>query len=135
MPGSGVSSGDCETVWCVQNQGILALIRMNPSSWSCRAPVSLLLLSQACHNWFGIDVVFHSPVILTSCGESCGDSVTVFQVRAQGGQEIALTGTDFSPLLTYISILIKYMIKLILSSEYIIKIWKKIMKIYLYIFA
>jgi hypothetical protein len=27
------------------------------------------------------------------------------------------------------------MIKLILSSEYIIKIWKKIMKIYLYIFA
>ena len=37
----------------------------------------LLLLSQALHNWFGINAVFPSPVILRSRGESSGDCGTV----------------------------------------------------------
>ena len=35
--------------------------------------VSLFLLIQACHNWIGSEVVFHSPVILRSDGESSGN--------------------------------------------------------------
>jgi hypothetical protein len=65
-------SGDCGAVLCVQNQGIPVPIRRNPSCWSGRAPVSLLLLSQADHNWFGADVVFHTQVILRSHREPSG---------------------------------------------------------------
>jgi hypothetical protein len=106
-PGSGVFSGDHGAVWCVENQGIPAQITMNPSCWSGRAPVSLFLLSQVCHmpkvtwrwhqpkgtwapgqvgchDWFWMDVVFHSPVILRSRGESTGDRGTICRVRAQG---------------------------------------------------
>jgi hypothetical protein len=75
MPGSGVSSEDCGAVWSVWNQGLVVPIRRNLSLWSGRAPISLLLLSKAHHNWFWTDVVFHSPVILRSHGESsevCG---------------------------------------------------------------
>ena len=56
MPGSGVSSGDCGAVCCVQNQGIPAPTRRNRSNWSGKAPVSLLLLPQARKDCFGTDV-------------------------------------------------------------------------------
>ena len=94
VPGSGVSSKDRGAVWCVWNQSIPAPIRRNSSCWSGRAPVFLLLLSQASYNWFGTDVLFHSPVILRSCGESSGDCGTVRRVRAQGDLELAPTGRD-----------------------------------------
>jgi hypothetical protein len=38
----------------------------NPSHWSDKAPVSLLLLLKAPNNGFGTDVVFHSTVNLRS---------------------------------------------------------------------
>jgi hypothetical protein len=47
-------------------------------------PMSLLLLSQAGHNWFGTDVVYHLLVILRSQGESSGDLGTISQVCAHG---------------------------------------------------
>jgi hypothetical protein len=37
-------------------------------------------------NWFGTDVVFHSPVILRESSGNCG---TVSQVCAQGDPELA----------------------------------------------
>jgi hypothetical protein len=61
----------------------------NPNCWS--GPVSLILLSQAHHDWFGTDVVLYSPVILRLSGESSGDLGTVCQVRAQGDLELVLT--------------------------------------------
>jgi hypothetical protein len=67
----------------------------NWGCWTCRAPVSLLLLSQACHNLFGTDVVFHSPVIFRSLGDYFGDPGTVLWVSSQGDQELAQTGRDF----------------------------------------
>ena len=51
MPGCGVSSDNHGAVWCVCNQGVPVQIRGNPSCWSGKAPMSFLLLSQACHNW------------------------------------------------------------------------------------
>jgi hypothetical protein len=76
VPGSGVSSEHHGAVWCVWNQGIPVLIRKNPSYSSGRAPIPLLLLSLSHHNWIGTDVVFCSPVILRSSGESSGDRRT-----------------------------------------------------------
>jgi hypothetical protein len=93
-PGNGVSSKNHGAVWCVQNQGVPVMIRRNPSCWSDRAPMSLFLLSQAHHNCFGTDVVFHSPVILRSCSESSEDCGTIHWVRTQGDSELALTGRE-----------------------------------------
>ena len=53
--------------------------------------MSLILLLQAPHSWFETDVVFHSPVIVKSQGESSGDR-GIIRVHAQGDSELALTG-------------------------------------------
>ena len=66
----------------------------NPSLWSGRAPVSLLLLSQTCHNWIGTEVVFPSPVIPRLCGESSADCGIVCRVCAQEDPELAPTRRD-----------------------------------------
>jgi hypothetical protein len=97
VPGSGVPSGDLSAVWCVQNQAIPAQIRSNRSCWSGSAPVSLLLLSQANHNWIGTDVVFCLPVILRSREESSVDCGAISRVLAQGDQELVQTGRDLCP--------------------------------------
>ena len=56
--------------------------------------VSLFLLIQACHNWIGSEVVFHSPVILRSHGESSGDCGDVHQFCAQGNPDPVLAQTE-----------------------------------------
>jgi hypothetical protein len=70
---------------------------MNLSLWLGRALVSLFLLSQARHNWIGADVVFHSPVILRSRGESSGDWGGVCWFRAQGDLVFVPTRMDLCP--------------------------------------
>ena len=99
MPGSPVSFEDGGAVWSVQNQCKPVLIKRNRNLWSGRALVSLLLLSQACHNLIGTDVVFHSPVILRSHGESCVNCEGVCQFRTQGDTDLVLVpnGRDFCP--------------------------------------
>ena len=47
-----------------------------PWSGRCSAP---LLLAQVLSNWIGTEVVFHSSVILRSCGESSGNLGDVHQ--------------------------------------------------------
>ena len=84
----GIFSGDHGAVHCVRNQGRPALIIRNPSCLSGRAPVSLLLLSQAHHDCFGTDVALHSPVILGVPGqlrhrESSGYCRTICRVPAK----------------------------------------------------
>jgi hypothetical protein len=63
----GESSGDCGIICWVYAQGglELELTRRDLSPWSGRFPVSLLL-AHARYEWFGTNVVFHSPVILRS---------------------------------------------------------------------
>jgi hypothetical protein len=90
VPGIGVSFADHGAVWSVRNQGKPELIKRSLSLWSGRAPVSLFLLSQACLNWIGTDVVFHSPVILRSCGESSGDCGGVRLLCALGDPVLVL---------------------------------------------
>jgi hypothetical protein len=56
-------------------------------------PVSLLLLSQTLYNWFGMDVVFHSPVILILSDPTIMWRVLwgpwyCLQVHAQGDLEL-----------------------------------------------
>jgi hypothetical protein len=46
---------------------------------------------------FGTDVVFHSPVIPRSRGESSGDLEIICRVPTQGDLELAPTGWDLSP--------------------------------------
>ena len=53
---------DCRQVHGQSGQE-LEQTRRDLSPWSGRFPGSLLQ-AQACHDWFGTDVVFHSPVIL-----------------------------------------------------------------------
>jgi hypothetical protein len=53
-----------------------------------------LMLSQFQHNWFGIEVVFHSPVVLRSCGESSRGLGGVLQLQAQGDPMSASIGRD-----------------------------------------
>ena len=43
-----------------------------------------LMLSQVPGDWIGTEVVFHSPVVLRSCGESSRGSWGVHRLRAQG---------------------------------------------------
>jgi hypothetical protein len=59
VPGIGVSFESRGAVWSFWNQGKSVLIRRNPRLSSGRALVSLFLLSQAHHNWFRTDIVFH----------------------------------------------------------------------------
>ena len=53
---------------------VVAPTRMNPRRWLCGCPLSLFLLAQDPLGFFGIAVVFHSPVIFQSQqhGESSG---------------------------------------------------------------
>jgi hypothetical protein len=97
--GSGVSSGDRGAVWCVRKQGIPAPIRRNLSCWSGKAPVSLLLLSQACHDWFGTNAVFHSLMILRSWAwRVLWGHETILRVGAQGDPAALVpTGRNLRP--------------------------------------
>ena len=52
-----------------------------------------LMLSQVPHDWIGTEVVFHSPEVLRSSGESCGDLGGV-RLRAQGVLVLVPTGRD-----------------------------------------
>ena len=97
MPGNGVSFEDRGAVWSVRNQGKPELTKRNMSLWSGRALVSLFLLSQACHNCIGTNVVFHSPVILRSCGESSRDRRGVERLRALDEPVVVPTGKDLWP--------------------------------------
>jgi hypothetical protein len=73
MPGNSVSFEELGAFWSVGNQGKLELIKMNLCLWLGISLVSLFLLSRAHQNWIGTDVVFHSPAILKSHGESSED--------------------------------------------------------------
>jgi hypothetical protein len=96
VPRNGVSFEDRGAVWSVQNQGKPELITRNLSFWLGRALVSLFLLSQVHHNWIGTDV-FHSPVIIRSCGESSRDCGFVSRLWALGDLVLAPTGRAHHP--------------------------------------
>ena len=95
---------DCGAVLCVWNQHIPTQIRRIISHWPGRAPMSLLLLSLACHafleqifcstHWWSSD-----PAVLgcLQCAESFEDHGTICWVWVQGGQELAPTRRDLCP--------------------------------------
>ena len=53
-----------------------------------------LMLSLVQHDWIGTEVVFHSPEVLRSHGESSGDLGGVRRLCAQGVSVLALTRRD-----------------------------------------
>ena len=69
-----------------------------------------LLLTQAQHNWIGTDVVFHSPVILRSRGESSGDCEIICQVRAQPLYTGILIGSDQRILVLFLILVLNELI-------------------------
>jgi hypothetical protein len=48
-------------------------------------------------DWIGTEVVFHSPAVLRSCGESSRDLGGVCLLRVQGYPVLVLTGRDLDP--------------------------------------
>ena len=82
VPGSGVSFEERGAVWSVP------LVRLVFAS---------LMLSQVPLDWIGTEVVFHSPVILRSCGESSRDRGGVCRLCTEGDLVLNLTGRDLCP--------------------------------------
>ena len=110
VPGSGVamqsvilrsrgeSSGDCGAVHRLHVLGdwVLALTRRDLCPWSGRFSTSLLLCKVP-HDWSGTDVVFHSPMILRSSGESSSNHGGVCQLCSLGDRVLVLTGRNLCP--------------------------------------
>jgi hypothetical protein len=57
------------------------------------------MLSQVLHDWFGTEVVFHSPEVLRSPGESSRDLGGVHQLCVQGDPVLAPTGREYELLI------------------------------------
>ena len=55
-----------------------------------------LMLSQVPCYWNGTEVVFHSQVVLRSCGESSQDLGGISRLRTQSDPVLAPTGRDLS---------------------------------------
>jgi hypothetical protein len=93
----GESSGDCGGVrrFCAQGDSdpVLVLIRRDLCPCSGRFSASLLL-SQVPHDWIGTHVVFHSPVMLRSRGESSRECGGVCLFSALGDPVLALIGRE-----------------------------------------
>ena len=81
-------SWDCPSSSCPCDLELVPT-RRDLSPWSGRFS-TFLLLAQAQLDWIGSDVLFHSPVILRSRGESSGDHGTICRVRAQVDPELVL---------------------------------------------
>jgi hypothetical protein len=99
-PGSGISSGDCGAVCCVQNQGIPALTRREPKSLvrqsSCVLASAVTGPSRLFWNRCCIPLT-SDPKILGMLGclrhrESSGDCGIICRVHTQGGPELVQIG-------------------------------------------
>jgi hypothetical protein len=64
--------------------------------WSGRFSV-FLMLSQVLGDWIGTEVVFHTPVVLRSHGESSRDPRGVQRLHAQGDPVLVPTRRDLCP--------------------------------------
>jgi hypothetical protein len=82
-----VYSGDCVGVCqlCAKGDPLLVMAGRELCPWSSRFS-AFLLFSQVLCDWIGTDIVFHSPVILRSCGESSRDRGGIRQLFALGDQ-------------------------------------------------
>ena len=49
------------------------------------------------HDWIGTEVVFHSPEVLRSRGESSRDLRVLHRLSTQGVPVLSLTGRDLDP--------------------------------------
>jgi hypothetical protein len=78
---------------CAQSDLVLVLTRRNLSHWSSQVFCFPNAVSGTAH-WNWTEVVFHSPVVLRSRGESSRDLGTVRRLRAQGDPVLAPTGRD-----------------------------------------
>ena len=89
----GESSRDCGGVRQLRTQGdlVLAPTRRDLCPWSGWFSASLML-SQVLRDWIGTEVVFYSPVVLRSHGESSRDRGGVCRLCPQGDLVLVPTG-------------------------------------------